>query len=713
MSAPVEPLFISYARQDGSAAADWLEHALGAAGFATWRDTRSIDASRDFTAELEHAIRASAAVVSCVTADVVRDDSFVRREITYAALVGKPVVVARFQEVVPPISIVNATWFDFFADRTGALTAMIRALRGGEPAAAALPGDPHEAYVHGLYEQILRYLHATVFMPLRGEARAPLLPVAADDTAAAVDAPPEPAFLPTAFFAEAGVAENPAASYDTLAEAFAAHDGRLLLLGAPGSGKTVSLMTLARDAVTRRLAGHDAPLPVVAPVSTWASDPPEPLAAWLARVVPPLGDAVAGELAAGNALLLLDGLDELGDSRHDSAGRAYDPRPLFLDALPPTGRVVLSCRPADYETIGRRAALRGAVTIRPLTDEQLRTYLEPLPRLQATLDAQPRLKDVLRTPLVLNLFTHAYADAPAAESALADLSEGELRDAIFGAFVRRGHEREARRAHADVPFALDELYDLLGRLTGSFLIYSAGGGSWLPPETFTVDEMDGLAQRPVGAALAGLGVRLNVLAPVDDERFRFVHRLLRDHFALPYAKRLLQGQRRRTRVAGVLVLDGLRDRRTIPLLIDALGDQWGQVRWNAAAALGRMPDERAAGPLTGLLDDRSQPTWGDAYDQTPPTYAQAADALVAIGAAAVEPLIAALAHDEPGVRGGAADALGRIGDRRAIGPLRDLRSRTSADDRAWIGWDQEPVEQITTRALERLELDSLRRAGAR
>jgi TIR domain/NACHT domain/HEAT repeats len=698
----VPVVFISYARRDGAEAAAWLDEALHAEGFATWRDTRSIDPTRDFTAELEHAIRTAAAVVTCVTADVERDDSFVRREITYATLVGKPVVVARFEELVPPISVVNSSWFDFFSDRPGALARMVQALRDGAPSAPEPGADRHATYLRGLYEQILRYLDGTVFVPLRGEARAPLLAIGSEDTADAVDAPAEPAFLPTAFFEEAGLTED-ATSYGSLGEAFAAHE-RLLLLGAPGSGKTVSIMAFARDAVTRRLADPDAPLPVLAPISTWQSDPPEAFADWLARVVPALVDAVSGELEGGDVLLLLDGLDELGDERRPTVGEPYDPRPRFLDALPASNQIVLSCREAEYRTIGQLAELGGAVTIRPLADEQLRAYLEPFPRLQTMLDDQPRLKDALRTPLVLSLFTHAYAGAPAAESALADLSEGDLRDAIFGAFVRRSHEREARKAHAEVPFALDELYKLLGWLTNSFEIFLPGGGGWLPPAAFTVEDMDQLTGQPVGAALADLGVRLNVLAPADEQRFRFVHLLLRDHFALPYGRRLLEGEDRVSRICGALIVSELRDAESVPLLIDALGDHWRQVRWTAAMALVRIPDPSAADPLIALLEDRSQPTRLDGSDQTPPAYAQAADALVAIGPAAVEPLIAALEHDHPGIRGGAADVLGRIGDRRAIGPLRELESRSAPEDRAWIVWDQEPVGKIAARALERLQV---------
>lgn len=65
----------------------------------------------------------------------------------------------------------------------------------------------------------------------------------------------------------------------------------------------------------------------------------------------------------------------------------------------------------------------------------------------------------------------------------------------------------------------------------------------------------------------------------------------------------------------------------------------------------RLGDVRAIQPLI---------LYGDLY---------AADALVRFGAPAVKPLIAALRHDEPGVRRYAAYALGELGDARAIKPL--------------------------------------------
>lgn len=95
-------IFISYARRDGLAYAERLERDLKATGVTTWRDKRNLDPDEDFTAELEVAIRQSKRVVCCITPDVERRDSFVRREIGYALAVNKPVVPLIFEGAIPP-----------------------------------------------------------------------------------------------------------------------------------------------------------------------------------------------------------------------------------------------------------------------------------------------------------------------------------------------------------------------------------------------------------------------------------------------------------------------------------------------------------------------------------------------------------------------------------------------------------------------------------
>ena len=101
------------------------------------------------------------------------------------------------------------------------------------------------------------------------------------------------------------------------------------------------------------------------------------------------------------------------------------------------------------------------------------------------------------------------------------------------------------------------------------------------------------------------------------------------------------------------------DKKAVEPLINALKDRDEDVRWKSAWALGRIRDEKAVKPLIELLEDES----GDVRKHT-------AAALGNIGdERAVEPLITALKDKEWTVRKCAVTALGKIGDERALKPL--------------------------------------------
>jgi hypothetical protein len=45
-----------------------------------------------------------------------REKSFVRNEIHYARAIGRPIFVARFADIDPPLTVIDLTWLDFFKD---------------------------------------------------------------------------------------------------------------------------------------------------------------------------------------------------------------------------------------------------------------------------------------------------------------------------------------------------------------------------------------------------------------------------------------------------------------------------------------------------------------------------------------------------------------------------------------------------------------------
>ena len=112
------------------------------------------------------------------------------------------------------------------------------------------------------------------------------------------------------------------------------------------------------------------------------------------------------------------------------------------------------------------------------------------------------------------------------------------------------------------------------------------------------------------------------------------------------------------RVEAAEALGASKDARAVDALLVALRDRNSDVRRSSAISLGKIADRKAAPGLigaTGDLDDLVRDT--------------AADSLGAIGAPAVEALLAAAKAPGWRVRSGAAKALGIIKDARAVPAL--------------------------------------------
>jgi hypothetical protein len=155
---------------------------------------------------------------------------------------------------------------------------------------------------------------------------------------------------------------------------------RLVLLGKPGSGKTVLAMLLTLDLLRRRRPGDS--VPILLPASSW--DPTiEHLHTWIIRRLeedyPILtntemyGPRAAQQLVVkGLVLPILDGLDEIAaDLRAaaiDGLDRAHSDRPI-----------VVTSRSAEYEeavvTGGRVLAAAAVVEIQPVRVEETIAFI--------------------------------------------------------------------------------------------------------------------------------------------------------------------------------------------------------------------------------------------------------------------------------------------------------------------------------------------------
>ena len=274
--------------------------------------------------------------------------------------------------------------------------------------------------------------------------------------------------------AESGAVDNP---WDTLLrtpsgdesimegnilDVFERMNGKLLILGDPGSGKTTTLLTLARELLNRAELDEAHPIPVVFNLSSWSENQP-PLTDWLVeelnskyQVPRKVGQKwVADE----ELLLLLDGLDEVAEDVRDACVKAindYREEHGFVD-------VVVCSRIKDYEALAGQLRLKGAIVIQPLDDEQIVEYLDALGsdvavvRELITRDAQ--LRELAHSPLMLSIMVLAYRSKTASDIPNFDDVESQ-RQHLFEVYVERMFERRI----GENPYTKEETHHYLSWL---------------------------------------------------------------------------------------------------------------------------------------------------------------------------------------------------------------------------------------------------------
>ncbi len=231
----------------------------------------------------------------------------------------------------------------------------------------------------------------------------------------------------------------------SIAQVFDDATGELLILGEPGAGKTTLLLQLARNLLLR--AEHDPshPLPAILNLSSWAEKRP-PLISWITDelydkyAVP--RSLAASWLASNQMILLLDGLDEVAQPQRSACITALN---MYRQEHHLTSMVVCS-RSIEYTSQSARLSVQKAVSIQPLTLQQIDTYLlrmgPQFSTIRVALQNEEGLRDLATTPLMLNILMLTYQEGT--PDNLATLSSTELRrEKVFEHYVQHMLERRA------------------------------------------------------------------------------------------------------------------------------------------------------------------------------------------------------------------------------------------------------------------------------
>ncbi|MBG0853121.1 NACHT domain-containing protein [Streptomyces spinoverrucosus] len=225
-----------------------------------------------------------------------------------------------------------------------------------------------------------------------------------------------------------------AEGYDQLAQ------GRLVVIGEPGAGKTVLALLLTLGLLDARAPGT--PVPVLLPVSSW--DPlRERLDDWIVNslAVPHYSgrpEIPRTLLAHGLLLPVLDGLDEIPESARRGAIRGIN------HAVGGERPVVVTCRSVEYEELIRGGAprLRQApvVEVLPVPPADVVAYLrdtewpegvvwdEVFARLSAEPDGPPA--EALSTPMMVTTARLVYQRGGADPRELLDRDRFDCRYAV-------------------------------------------------------------------------------------------------------------------------------------------------------------------------------------------------------------------------------------------------------------------------------------------
>ena len=179
--------------------------------------------------------------------------------------------------------------------------------------------------------------------------------------------------------------------------------GRLLILGAPGSGKTTTLLQLAQVLINRAEEDVNQPVPVLLNLSSWKDDK-QSIKDWIiADLKLKYGvrkDIGQQWLEEAVIIPLLDGLDELASARQSLGVERIN---QFLQPSSWLSPLVVCSRSEEYQRAATQLGLNGSTILQPLNQEKIRDYVLRTEgeQLWDSIKDDPSFMNLAQTPLLL------------------------------------------------------------------------------------------------------------------------------------------------------------------------------------------------------------------------------------------------------------------------------------------------------------------------
>lgn len=295
----------------------------------------------------------------------------------------------------------------------------------------------------------------------------------------------------------------------------------LLILGEPGSGKTVTLLQLAQDLIAQVEADEtfSQPVPVIFNLSSWI-DKGQPLIDWMVTELTAkyqIPKRIGKLWLENNRLLpLLDGLDEVKVENQAACVEAIN---QFEEEFGLASLVVCS-RIQEYTSLPVRLKLNGAIRLQPLTLEQIYDYLSEagskLDTLQQALQKDDSLQELAKSPLTLGIMILAYQDITV--EFLNDQSLDTVdahRKHLFDTYIERMFNRKGKR---DRPYTdnqtklwLNWLANHMADHNQAIFLIEQLQPSWLSNDKHQLLYM--LSSRTIGGLFIGLGIGTILFPP--------------------------------------------------------------------------------------------------------------------------------------------------------------------------------------------------------